>query len=53
MNYAIVISFPVWAGSLAYYYLDGYKWFKGPKHTIDAEELPNEAIEQTVEKSVS
>jgi len=37
MNYAIVIGFPVWAGALAYYYIDAYKWFTGPKHTIDTE----------------
>ncbi len=50
MNYAIVISFPVWAGSLAYYYLDGYKWFKGPKHTIEGEPLTAESNEQATEK---
>jgi len=43
MNYAVVISFPVWAGALAYYYIDAYKWFKGPKHTIDADSVTSEA----------
>ena len=39
MNYAVVISMPVWGGSLIYYYVDAYKWFKGPKHTIDVDSV--------------
>jgi len=50
MNYAIVISLPVWAGSLAYYYLDRYKWFKGSKHMIEGEPLTGTSNEQTMEK---
>ncbi|MCJ1303207.1 GABA-specific high-affinity permease [Hypocenomyce scalaris] len=42
MNYAIIVSFPVWAGALAYYYIDAYKWFTGPKTTIDAQSTPTE-----------
>jgi hypothetical protein len=37
MNYAIVVSAPVWVGALMYYYLDGYKWFTGPKMTIETQ----------------
>jgi hypothetical protein len=39
MNYAIVVSAPVWVGALMYYYLDGYKWFTGPKITIETSPL--------------
>jgi len=42
MNYAVVISFPVWAGALTYYYIYAYKWFQGPKHTIEAESVISE-----------
>jgi hypothetical protein len=42
MNYAIVVSAPVWVGALMYYYLDGYKWFTGPKMTIETQLLTAE-----------
>lgn len=35
MNYTIVINGFVWIGCMVYYFVDAYKWFEGPKHTID------------------
>ena len=52
MNYAIVVSFPVWAGALGYYYIDAYKWFTGPKTTIDAQSTPTEVEGYVVEQVV-
>ncbi|KAH8816720.1 amino acid/polyamine transporter I [Xylogone sp. PMI_703] len=37
MNYSAVVNGSVWVGSLLYYYVDAYKWFKGPKVTFDEE----------------
>ena len=42
MNYNVVISFGVWLGALAYYYIDARKWFTGPKITIDEADLTEE-----------
>jgi len=39
MNYTVVINMTVWGGPLAYYFIDARKWFKGPKITLDLEEL--------------
>ena len=39
MNYAVVISLTVWIGSLVYYYVDARKWFRGPKTTIESEDV--------------
>ncbi|KAI9721235.1 MAG: hypothetical protein M1812_002396 [Candelaria pacifica] len=39
MNYTVVINSAVWGGALAYYYLDAYKWFTGPKITLDLDDL--------------
>ncbi|KAK3063673.1 hypothetical protein LTS18_013650 [Coniosporium uncinatum] len=47
MNYTVVINSAVWGGSLLYYYLDAYKWFKGPKITLEADEL-TEAQEKAI-----
>ncbi|KAI4256596.1 MAG: hypothetical protein LQ352_002036 [Teloschistes flavicans] len=42
MNYTIVINSAVWGGALAYYYIDAYKWFTGPKITIATDDLSEE-----------
>ncbi|KAI9838121.1 MAG: hypothetical protein M1819_006277 [Sarea resinae] len=42
MNYSCVINGAVWGGSLAYYYIDARKWFKGPKITISLDDLTEE-----------
>ena len=42
MNYTVVINSAVWLGALGYYYIDAYKWFKGPKITIDVDDLTEE-----------
>ena len=42
MNYTVVINMTVWGGSLLYYYVDARKWFKGPKITLDLDELSTE-----------
>ena len=42
MNYTVVINCAVWGGALAYYFIDARKWFKGPKITIDAEDISDE-----------
>ena len=39
MNYTVVINCAVWAGALAYYYIDARKWFTGPKITVDVDAL--------------
>ena len=39
MNYTVVINMSVWGGSLLYYFIDARKWFKGPKITLDLNEL--------------
>ena len=39
MNYTVVINSAVWAGALAYYYIDARKWFTGPKITINTDDL--------------
>lgn len=49
MNYTVVINSAVWFGALGYYFIDAHKWFKGPKITIDVDELTPEqqkAIEE-------
>ena len=42
MNYAIVITGAVWLGSIVYYYVDARKWFKGPKITLNVDEMDKE-----------
>ncbi|KAI9701264.1 MAG: GABA-specific high-affinity permease [Candelina mexicana] len=39
MNYTAVIGSAVWGGALAYYFLDAYKWFTGPKITLNLDDL--------------
>ncbi|KAL6720485.1 GABA-specific high-affinity permease [Lecanora helva] len=39
MNYTVVINSAVWAGALAYYFIDARKWFTGPKITVDTNDL--------------
>ncbi|KAI9842676.1 MAG: GABA-specific high-affinity permease [Sclerophora amabilis] len=39
MNYAVVINGAVWVGALLYYYIDARKWFKGPKITLNLDDL--------------
>lgn len=45
MNYTVVINSAVWGGALAYYYIDARKWFRGPKITVDLDELTEEQEE--------
>lgn len=47
MNYTVVINGAVWGGALLYYFLDARKWFKGPKITVDLDQL-DEAQEEAV-----
>jgi len=42
MNYTVVINSSVWGGALLYYFLDARKWFKGPRITLNLEELTAE-----------
>jgi hypothetical protein len=49
MNYVILVTSPVWVGSLMYYYLDGYKWFTGPKTTIETQPLTAETSKEVGE----
>lgn len=42
MNYTCVINPAIWTGALLYYYVDAYKWFKGPQITIDLSQLTAE-----------
>ncbi|KAI4122917.1 MAG: hypothetical protein LQ338_005550 [Usnochroma carphineum] len=42
MNYCVVISSAVWGGALTYYYIDGRKWFTGPKITVADADLTEE-----------
>ena len=42
MNYTVVINSAVWLGALGYYFIDAHKWFKGPKITIDVDDLTEE-----------
>jgi len=42
MNYTVVINSSAWGGALLYYFLDARKWFKGPKITLNLEELTAE-----------
>lgn len=37
MNYTIVINAAVWGGASLYYFIDAYKWFEGPKITLDSD----------------
>lgn len=39
MNYTIVINGAVWFGSMFYYAVNARKWFKGPKITLDLDDL--------------
>ncbi|KAI9764582.1 MAG: GABA-specific high-affinity permease [Candelina submexicana] len=39
MNYTVVINSAVWGGALAYYFLNAYKWFTGPKITLNLDDL--------------
>ena len=39
MNYTIVINGAVWFGSMLYYALNARKWFKGPKITLNLDDL--------------
>jgi hypothetical protein len=52
MNYTVVINCAVWFGALAYYFLDARKWFKGPKITIDTDDLTEEAREALKEEGL-
>ena len=52
MNYTVVINMAVWGGALAYYYIDARKWFKGPKITVDLDELTLEQEEALREEGV-
>jgi hypothetical protein len=52
MNYTVVINMAVWGGALAYYYIDARKWFKGPKITVDLDELTVEQEEALREEGV-
>ena len=36
------INAAVWGGALLYYYIDARKWFKGPKITVDLDEMTEE-----------
>jgi hypothetical protein len=44
-NRFVVINMAVWGGALAYYYIDARKWFKGPKITVNLDELTAEQEE--------
>ncbi|KAL7940184.1 amino acid transporter [Trichoderma barbatum] len=44
MNYSAVVNGTVWGGALLYYFLYAHKWFKGPKHTLDAVEIEDDRI---------
>jgi hypothetical protein len=52
MNYTVVINMTVWGGSLLYYYIDARKWFKGPKITLDLDELTAEQQEALREEGL-
>ena len=52
MNYTVVINMSVWGGSLAYYYIDGRKWFKGPKITLNLAELTEAQTEALTEEGL-
>jgi hypothetical protein len=40
MNYTVVINSALWGGALLYYYLYAWKFFKGPKTTVE-DDPPN------------
>ena len=42
MNYTVVINSAVWGGAMLYYAVDARKWFKGPKITVDLDQLDEE-----------
>lgn len=46
MNYTCVINPAIWIGCLIYYFVDGRKWFKGPKHTVEI--LESEVADGTI-----
>ncbi|KAI9660534.1 MAG: GABA-specific high-affinity permease [Bathelium mastoideum] len=48
MNYTVVISSAVWGGALLYYFVDARKWFKGPKITLNLDDL-SESQERALE----
>jgi amino acid transporter len=52
MNYTVVINMAVWCGALAYYYIDAYKWFTGPKITLNLDELTEEQEEALREEGL-
>lgn len=39
LNCTVVINSAVWGGALGYYFLDAYKWFTGPKITLNTDDL--------------
>jgi hypothetical protein len=39
MNYTVVINMAVWGGCLLYYAVNARHWFKGPKITLNLQEL--------------
>lgn len=52
MNYTVVVNMCVWGGSLLYYYVDAWKWFKGPKITLNLEDLTVEEREALREEGL-
>lgn len=52
MNYTVVINSSVWGGALLYYFLDARKWFKGPKITLNLEELTAEQEQVLVDEGL-
>jgi len=49
MNYTVVINMAIWGGALLYYFIDARKWFKGPKITVDLDNL-TDAARQALEE---
>jgi hypothetical protein len=52
MNYTVVINCSVWGGALLYYFIDARKWFKGPKITLNVEELTAEQEQALVDEGL-
>lgn len=48
MNYSAVIFAAVWGGSLIYYFVDGRKWFEGPKITATELYIAEEPVSGSV-----
>lgn len=39
MNYTVLICGAVWLGATIYYWVDAYKWYDGPKMTLDPDQF--------------